>query len=350
MSSRTFLQNSTTRHAIFVNRFAGSQIKEILPMLERVKKVTLSRIAQQDLTTMSKKRYTALLADLDDRIKKIYTQMGKKITKDMNKFADFEADFSTRMFTKATKADFTKPDTATIKAAVNKSPIEIGKEKFIVGAALNEFSRQKRKQLVALIKDGIVGGRTGEEISKEVNFFANKIQKNHAAALVRTITNHVSSVARAQTINDNKDVIKGVEWVSTLDGNTTETCQSLDGKTFGANSGPRPPVHWGCRSTVIPLVKDEFSVVDKVKTERPAVGSDGAETVSGKTTYNSWLKDQPAAFQDEVLGTGKGKLFRQGGLSVNKFVDMNFQPLTLKQLKLKEPLAFEKAGLVNDNL
>lgn len=62
-------------------------------------------------------------------------------------------------------------------------------------------------------------------------------------------------------------------------------------------------------------------------------------------TYQDWLKAQPAALQDEVLGQRKGKLFRDGGLTVDSFADRAGNELTLKQLSLRRPEAFDKAGL-----
>jgi hypothetical protein len=83
-----------------------------------------------------------------------------------------------------------------------------------------------------------------------------------------------------------------------------------------------------------------------IDNQRPAVGADGPEQdVSAKMDYQSWLKTQPNAFIDEVLGATKGALFRDGGLTLDKFVDHNYQPLTLEQLKKAEPKAFDKAGL-----
>jgi len=344
-TTRTFLQNASTRHAIFIGRFAGSQLKEMLPFIERIRRTTLARLSQENVTELNKRKFTALLKELDGTMAEIYDKMGKKLSKNMKDFADYEADFSARMFTKATNTDFTTPASATIEAAVFSRPIEFTTGTVSIEAALREFSKKKRKQMINVIKDGVVAGRTSDEIIRDVNFVNKRIQRNHTAALVRTVTNQISTAARQVTLDDNEDIIEGVEWVSTLDGRTTHTCQALDGQKFPEKSGPRPPVHWGCRSTVIPTVKEEFSVKKDIDTERPAVGDDGAETVKGTTTYNSWLKKQPSSFQDEVLGVDKGKLYREGGLSVRQFVDKNFEPLTLEQLKRKEPLAFERAGL-----
>jgi len=49
------------------------------------------------------------------------------------------------------------------------------------------------------------------------------------------------------------------------------------------------------------------------------------------------------------LGPVRGKLFRDGGLTAERFaalqLDKNFKPLALDQLKELEPLAFERARL-----
>jgi hypothetical protein len=72
--------------------------------------------------------------------------------------------------------------------------------------------------------------------------------------------------------------------------------------------------------------------------------------VRADLSYYDWLKQQPAAFQDKAIGPVRAKLFREGGLSVERFaelqLDRNFAPLTLTQMKVLEPLAFERAGLV----
>ncbi len=46
-----------------------------------------------------------------------------------------------------------------------------------------------------------------------------------------------------------------------------------------------------------------------------------------------------------MLGRAKGKLFRAGGLAIDKFTMASGQELTLEQLQAKYPQTFEKAGL-----
>jgi len=82
--------------------------------------------------------------------------------------------------------------------------------------------------------------------------------------------------------------------------------------------------------------------------------------VPANQTYYGWLKTQPAAVQDSIIGPTKGKLLRDGGLSSQRFSELQlgkqFQPLTLygrdlpgggREMGMRElePLAFQRAGL-----
>ena len=139
-------------------------------------------------------------------------------------------------------------------------------------------------------------------------------------------------------------VVVGVEWVSTLDSRTSQVCRSLDGMAFSRNSGPRPPIHIRCRSTTVARLDGRFDVFKDGQT-RPSKGG----PVSANESYYSWLKKQPAAFQREAIGAGRAKLLRSGGLTSQRFAELNigkkFEPLTLKEMRKLEPLAFEKAKI-----
>ena len=166
--------------------------------------------------------------------------------------------------------------------------------------------------------------------------------------LVRTAVQHSAQVARETFFKANDDIVLGLEWVSTLDSRVTIQCASLDGKRFPLDSGPRPPLHPQCRSTTIAVLDPAFDMLDEGAT-RASKGADGGEQVSASQNYYEWLKTQPDAFQDVALGPTRGELFRKGGLSAERFAELNlgknFEPLTLEQMKALEPVAFARAGL-----
>jgi hypothetical protein len=99
-----------------------------------------------------------------------------------------------------------------------------------------------------------------------------------------------------------------------------------------------------CRSTTVADLDPKF---DFLKEGRTRSGEKGP--VDAKKDYYDWLKDQPPEFQDQALGPKRAKLFREGGLSADKFaelqLDRNFEPLTLAEMRALEPEAFKNAGL-----
>jgi len=59
------------------------------------------------------------------------------------------------------------------------------------------------------------------------------------------------------------------------------------------------------------------------------------------------MRSQPDWFIESSLGKTRAKLFKEGGLSIDKFTDMNGRPLTLKEMKQLDSYdaAFRKAKL-----
>jgi hypothetical protein len=166
---------------------------------------------------------------------------------------------------------------------------------------------------------------------------------------VRTAVQHVSTVARETTLARNTDVLKGYEWVATLDKRTCPACRSLDGRQFKVGAkGPRTPLHIQCRCALMPVLLDKYAKLNRGAT-RASKGQEGGRQVPADLSYYDWLKTQPAAFQDEAIGPTRGQLFRDGGLSAKRFaelqIDKNFSPMTLEEMRSRNASAFKRAGL-----
>jgi len=159
--------------------------------------------------------------------------------------------------------------------------------------------------------------------------------------VTRTAINHVGQHAREAVFAENKQVVGHVQWLAVLDSRTSQICASLDSQTYEINKGPRPPAHANCRSVMIPVVKPPEGIpgIDSSKLpvgERAAMGG----PVPGKVTFGPWLKKQSAAVQNEILGVGKGKLFRRGKVPIERFSDVSganaVRPLSLAELEAIE--------------
>lgn len=204
------------------------------------------------------------------------------------------------------------------------------------------------------VRAGYMRGETTAEIARALRGTAAKRFKDgfgdltarQARTVANTVVQHAASAAREEVWRRNPDVVSAYRFVATLDGRTSPVCRSLDGQEFKVGDGPTPPVHVNCRSTTVPVLDPDLGLgfLDRGATRASKDGPVGAGT-----TYYGWLKRQPARFQDAVLGLERGRLFRNGGISAERFaalsLDRNFKPRTLDELRELLPTAFDKAGL-----
>jgi minor head protein-like len=213
---------------------------------------------------------------------------------------------------------------------------------------------------------------------------ATQSARNELERITRTAVMAVSNFARRDYIINNADVITGEKFVATLDSRTTVQCASLDGKIYKVGEGPIPPLHFCCRSVRVPYLGDELfgtrpadptteqSLVEEFvadngvnttaktredlpwgwKTKFDRFARERVRALAGPipvtTSYQDWLRSQSAQFQDYVLGKTKARLFRDGRLSLDKFIGANGGELTLKELARLERDAFKAAGLDPD--
>lgn len=341
MSSTQYISDASTRHQVFLQRYGAGQSKEAVMALNRLRRDIMARLAQEP-TQFQAQRLTAVLKDIEELSALAFKDMATNIKFGAMQLAANEAEFSAQLYNRATSASFSLPSEGALLAAVEVAPMTapIGHKAITIDEALQAFGTKKAKQIVQTITDGVVLGDTTPVISRRLSETITTLQRRQLDTLVRTITNHTSSVAKMEVFNRNSDILDGYQFVATLDNRTTLNCAANDGKIFQIGMGPVSPLHWGCRSTEIPVVKDEYNLAKKAVGKRPSVGASGAEEVGGRTTYGGWLKKQPVEFIDEALGVERSRLFRSGKLTIDKFVDPTGRVYTLDQLKAMNPFVF----------
>jgi SPP1 gp7 family putative phage head morphogenesis protein len=201
---------------------------------------------------------------------------------------------------------------------------------------LSEAEEGAAKRVRDAIRIGVVEGETIDKIVRRVRGTrvlkykdgALEISRRSAEAMVRTAVTHTSNVATQATLEANSDILDGIIWVSTLDSRTTIICAGLDGKTFPLSSGPRPPAHINCRSTILPNIK----------------GTD-IRALAERPTFEAWLTKQPPEVQADILGATRLRLWKAGEIKLEGFTDSKQRVLTLEQLRARNAAAFEKAGV-----
>jgi len=350
MSLNDELVDQAIRHAHYFERLKTSEVTAILKFLEKDVYSDLSKRLQADLgailagqkiTPARLKRLEALQKAVRGEIEAGMRNANHLLVKKLTKTGFHEAQWQAGVLTKALHVDMVTPSPQLVRSIVTSKPME--------GALLSEWMKQQGTKTGFAVQRQInIGLAQGESVDQMVRRirgtkaaqYADGVwgqSKREVDAIVRTSMNHVSAHAREETYAANEDVIKGVQLVATLDGRTSEICISYDGTTWPVNEGPRPPFHFRCRTTSVPVLKSWEELGFEGKEEIPEstrASMDGQ--VSSKTTYPEWLKKQPDSFQDEVLGKGKAELFRTGKVDITKFVDDQHRPLTLKQLQALE--------------
>lgn len=339
MSTQGYLIDSLTRHQIFLQRFAGGQVKEALPVLRKMARDIRAALRRQDLTDFQTARLIALEIDIAAITGAAGVELRALMTGNMTEFATYEAEFTQRLLQGAVTVELAGVSTVALGAAVARAPMTLVSGKKTIqttfAGIFDVFAAGAARETMTAVQAGITAGQNNDAIVRAVMGLVNTRTRAQAEAVVITAANTAGSAARSELYQANADVLKGEEWTSVIDLSTTVVCMGRDGKVYPVGQGPQPPAHYRCRSVRVPIVDDRFAALREGATRASMQGP-----ISSKTTYNSWLKRQPKAIQDEVLGPGRAKLFR-GGLNVDRFTDDAGRTLNLEQLRAREGITLE---------
>lgn len=335
MSANDYLLDAGIKHQIYVQRYAGGQVKDLVKYLDDAQAEILRKLDGVDSLAESRslqRKLDQITALQSDALKKL----SKGITDNAADFAEYEAEFAVKTMNTAAAASVTLPASEQLRALVTQAPMQLaisGKagstvQSLTLSQAATQFSKDKAAEITRTIQRGVVEGSTVQSLTRQIASVTNR-HKRQAEALVRTSVNHISSEARSAVNKANDDILKGEEYVSVLDGRTTIGCAALDGKILGFDEPPFTPRHWNCRSLRVPVLQDRFQ---EEGLEGTRASMDGP--VSAKRTYSGWLKGQSKEFRVQVLGKERAALFDAGKLSLDDFVDANGNPISLKQLQV----------------
>ncbi|MFK3815091.1 minor capsid protein [Pseudomonas sp. NPDC089407] len=351
------LLEQVSRHSVLLERLKAGEVQKFETYLRRADSQVRDQLTRKELSTYSRGRLEEFLGRVGGKLLEIYSAFSDRMQADLVDIAQYEAAFEGRSLAKALLIDAIMPTESLLRAAINTRPLQVagidgGR---LLKPFLSGWTRSESERVTNAIRMGVVQGQTNAEITQAIRGTAAQnftdgvlaVTNRNARAVVQTAVQHVATTARMETLIANAEVVPGYRIVATLDRKTSAQCKSLDGREFEMGKGPVPPFHIHCRTTITPITR--LSAQLGQGATRAAVGADGGGQVSASLSYYQWLKTQPAAFQDAALGPVRGKLFRDGGLTAERFsalqLDRNFKPLTLYQLKELEPLAFERAGI-----
>lgn len=353
------LIEQTTRHAAYVERLKSHDVKQVQDFIKRMEK-TLRTELSGDITEWTRARLERQLSVVRGLMRDEVGSYRRQWRSMITELAGYESEFELKSLSNVVDYEFSAPTPDQIMSAVFENPINIqGPDG---GALLDDFfdgwTNREIDRVTNTIRMGYAQGNTTPQIIRAIRGSAGANFTDGALALTdraletltRTALQHAAVQARSETWRQNRDIVKEERMVATLDNKTSTICRSIDGQRYPVGEGPRPPFHAGCRTTVVAVLDERFSFLEKGGTRRardPQTGDVGY--AQADTTYYGWLKNQPATVQDSIIGSTRGRLLRNGGLSSQRFAELqlgrNFEPLTLQQMKDLEPVAFTKANI-----
>lgn len=394
MAERTYneaLLDALLRHQIGILRFAGSVRNRVWELLDATESDLRRQIAAAKRAGVdspaSRKQLERLLRGLRETRSAAWKKSSDLIFKEMRALAEAEPGFIDNILQANLPVELgtTLPSTETLRRVAVSTPF--------VGRTLSEWSKNMRAADIARIetavKIGLAQGDSLPAITRAVvgtralrgRNGRTQATRRDVATVVRTVTNGIGAEARSLYAEVNSDLISHELFIATLDSRTTPICRANDGKLFEVGKGPRFPLHMGERSLYSFVVNGEvigdrprrsftersllreFAArrnLPRVPTKRAQLphGTKGAYDafarkrmreltgiVPARTTYQQFLTRELAANQDDILGPTRGKLFRKGGLTLDKFVEADGTTLTLPQLAERHTQAFLRAGL-----
>ena len=105
------------------------------------------------------------------------------------------------------------------------------------------------------------------------------------------------------------------------------------GNIYGVNDegAPRPPQHYNCRSTIVPIVMGYEDIGDRLK--KQGVPKATRASINGQvpatTDFGNWLGNQSHIVQNTVLGQANAEVFRSGKISLKQILGRLGQSLSV---------------------
>lgn len=362
-------QSASISHAIDLQHLSNAEVRKIIALLNSVdadlRAQLILAIERMGTTTFTVTQMNTVLASVLTLNKSIYAAIQEVLIESIIDLSKYEIGYQKELFT----AVIPQQVRVTVSlGTVNLEQVrQIAMSRPFQGKLLKEWMGDLEATRAARIRDGIrigmVEGQTTDQIVRRVmgikaEGYADGLlnrSRHDIEAVVRTAISHTAQGARDAYYQANSDIIAEVRWLSTLDGRTSSACRLRDRLVYTCDThqpvGHKVPwlsgpgrLHFNCRSTSTPIIKGwEELRLSKGLPESTRASMDGQ--VPRSTSYGEWLKGQSAARQDQVLGPTRGKLLRDGGLTMDEFYNDKGRFLNLDQLRERDAASFAKAGL-----
>lgn len=327
--------NNEIKQAILLERYKSHLAKEFNLTVKDIERVLSDEILKQEIASLNQRQIESITLASQIKIQEIFNAYFSKLKIEWKKLFSNQLDW-------LKKITGLKMPKATVDYRI---PLEISTG-LSLDDVINRFTAEQAEKLAGAIRLAHHKGLTNQDLIKLIrgtraNRFNDgilSVSKRHAETIARTGTAIVANQAKQEFIQANRDDILGIRIIATLDTRTSPICRHLDHQFYFIDEAKYPPFHFNCRSAFQIVLKGDNSTI----TKRASMNG-----VVDNVSYYDWLKTQPAEIQDIALGKKRAELFRNGGMSIERFkqlqLDRNFEPLTLKEMEQLEPVIFARA-------
>lgn len=350
MSANDKLADLQVQHALHLLRYGNGVNRDIQKLLAGLERDVAEKLAQRiatieerghDLGPTVTKRLNQTLDEIRALNGAVYGKVEAELTDQLEKLAKTEIKYGADALRKATgiKTSAAVASPERLRAIVVERPIQ-GKllSSFVKGAEAGTLDRVE-----GVIRSGMATGQTVDQMVKAIrgtkaaNYADGTMatSRRSAEAIVRTSVTHVANSAQMESFKRNSNIIRGWQFVATLDSRTTLICAAHDSEIYPLGEGPMPPLHPNCRSTITAVTKsfDEMGLDRKDYTADQRASLDGQITNPGN--FEKWLKSKDEAFQNGLLGKTRADLWRDGKFSLSDFVKDRNTVISLDELTAK---------------
>jgi len=235
-----------------LNDYDRSVMNDVKPVVKRM---------MSDLFDQIQKKKILQTGNVDriDTLNLKYKKELKQILR--NSLVQIYRDAQSQAATEIEKSDFAK------KAVAGQKFLDvIEKETFdFVGDYEYGILKRVRADLVAAIKDGKSLATVEDILDRDLKQMSQVQIERYA----RTKHTEVLNTARVEFF-DSTGVVDGYQYSAVLDDATSAICSGLNGKKFKSGDEPIPPLHFNCRSLLIPITKyEEFTPTESIRGEDP---------------------------------------------------------------------------------
>ena len=360
------LQSAEISHQVDLQQYSNAEVRKVVALLNQTDAELAGRLSAA-MSRMDGQTYTAvyidrILASVRELRGQALASVTEALRADLLALGEYEQAYQLQLFENTIPAPALA--VAPLTGVTMPQVRQIAFSRPFQGRLLSEWMDGIEEAGAARIRDAIrmTGGLTTDQIIRNIMGIRSEgyegllnRTRNDIESMVRTAISHVAQGARDQFYAANDDLIAGLKWLSTLDTSTSDPCRIRDSKAYTKDfepvghsipwlAGPGR-LHFGCRSTSTPIITtwQELGLTPEEIGEADRASMDGQ--VPESVSYGDWLKNQSAARQDEVLGPTRGKLLRDGGLTMDKFYNNKGAYLDLDELRERDARAFEKAGI-----